>query len=386
MERGLRFALAAALIMVVVLGTGAYAAYTQGPPPGTPGFPGPRDWGTPQRDASVSGTRDDTATLQRALDTSGKLSLKKLAGGACYQTRGLWVSKNGSTITSPNGACIQYLGPSTDARLQSGDGDPIHADAVFFVNRSSMTAAPPQHITISKLRLVVSSGTDGYGILIAGSDVAVNGVTIEGAPFDGITMTGRANGSACSCASQVQITNNTVSGALRNGVSIASAVGVTIDSNTITGSGSAGSSCVGCTTGPWAGIDLEPDLSFYPITQITISRNTISDNGGAGILLALFGESSGQNWYPAQADQIVLDRNTINHNAWGSGSFLHGGACLAGGQADGKGHLGVTNDTITNNNGYGLCKHPTLGFIEQVSASGNTYSGNTLGASEWGVQ
>ena len=249
-----------------------------------------------------------------------------------------------------------------------------------------MTAPPPQHIRISKLRLIVSSGTDGYGILIAGSDVAVTGVTIEGAPFDGVTITGRANGSACTCASQVLITNSSVSGALRNGMSVVSATGVTIDSNTIQGTGSAGASCVGCTTGPWAGIDVEPDLSFYPLTQITISRNTISDNGGAGILLALYGETSGQDWYPTHADQIVLDQNTINHNAWGSGSFLHGGVCLGGGQADGTGRLSVTNDTITNNDGYGLCKHPTLGFIEQVSTSGNTYSGNTLGASEWGVQ
>jgi len=261
-DRGLRFAFASALITLAVLASGAYAAYTQGPPPGTPGWPAPQDWGTPQRDASVSGTRDDTATLQHALDTSGKLSLKKLAGGVCYQTRGLWVSKDGSTMCSPNGACIQYLGPSADARLQSGDGDPIYADAFFFVNRISMIVPPPQHIRISKLRLIVSSGTDGYGILIAGSDVAVTGVTIEGAPWDGVTITGRANGSACTCASQVLITNSSVSGALRNGMSVVSATGVTIDSNTIQGTGSAGASCVGCTTGHRAGIDDEPDLSF----------------------------------------------------------------------------------------------------------------------------
>src|SRR5206468_11971178 len=88
--------------------------------------------------------RDDTASLQRQLDKGGTITLTALAGGACYQTRGLWVTKDGTTITSPNGACIQYLGRSKDARLQSGDGDLIYANALFFVNRTSMTASTPQ--------------------------------------------------------------------------------------------------------------------------------------------------------------------------------------------------------------------------------------------------
>src|SRR5205085_8790150 len=75
--------------------------------------------------------RDDTAWLQQRLDAGGgKVFLPKLAGGACYRTRGLWVSRDGTQITS-NGACVVALGAGA-VRLESQDGDPIAADAIFF--------------------------------------------------------------------------------------------------------------------------------------------------------------------------------------------------------------------------------------------------------------
>ena len=319
--------------------------------------------------------------MQRQLDKGGKITLNALAGGACYQTRGLWVSKDSTTITSPNGACIQYLGRSNDARLKSGDGDLIYANAVFFVNRSSMTSATPQHIAISNLRLIVPNGTAdeygvNFGVLVAGSDVTVDQLAIEGAPLDAIQVTGRANGSSCTCASQVAITNTRVSAGRRNGISIVSGIGVTLDSNVIQGAGNqtllAGASVAD--TGQWAGIDIEPDLSFMPIKDVTVKRNTISNNGGAGVLLAL--DLNGT--LPDTADQIVFDANTITSNGFGSGSFLHGGVCLQGGQAGGNGHLSVTNNQITNNNGYGLCTTDSP-LRMQVTLSGNTVSGNSSG-------
>jgi hypothetical protein len=328
---------------------------------------------------SAKGSRDDTASLQSRLDAGGTVSLSALAGGACYQTRGLWVTRDGTTITTPDGACIRYLGRSTDARLKSGDGDLIYANALFFVNRTSMTAATPQHIRISNLRLIIPNGTAdeqnvNYGVLIAGNDVTVDNVTVKGAPLDAIQVTGRANGSGCSCASQVVVSHSKTTAGRRNGISVVSGIGVTLDSNTIKGAGNpallAGAAVAD--TGPWAGIDVEPDLSFYPIKTLTISHNKISNNGGAGILLSL--DLNGT--FPTSADQIVVDRNTISQNGVGSGSFLHGGICLQGGQADGNGHLSVTNDQITNNVGYGLC---TTGFTMKVSYSGNTISGNTSG-------
>jgi hypothetical protein len=357
----------------------AATARAAGPPGSPPDPPVSTDPSASSQGRGGGGARDDTASLQRKLDKGGTITLTALAGGACYQTRGLWVSKDGTTITSSSGACIQYLGRSTDARLRSGDGDLIYANAIFFVNRSSMTAATPQHIRVSNLRLIVPTGTAdeqgvNYGVLVAGTDVTVDNVRVEGAPLDALQVTGRANGSSCSCASQVVISHDTISAGRRNGISIISGIGVTLDSNTIQGAGNstllAGAAVAD--TGPWAGIDVEPDLSFYPIKQLTITRNTISNNGGAGVLLAL--DLNGT--LPAVADQIVLDGNTISGNGVGSGSFLHGGVCLQGGQAGGDGQLSVTNNQITNNIGYGLC---TTGYNMQVSYSGNTISGNSSG-------
>ena len=138
MKRGLRTGLAA-LVAVCALGvTGNALAAVRGD--------GKPDKGT--------GGRDDTKTLQAKLDKGGSIVLKKLSGGACYRTKGLWVSKSNTTITTSDGACVQYLGPGP-VRLTSDDGDPIPADAIFFVNRSSRTSSLPQRITISNLKLIV---------------------------------------------------------------------------------------------------------------------------------------------------------------------------------------------------------------------------------------
>jgi Right handed beta helix region len=321
--------------------------------------------------------RDDTASLQSKLDAGGKVTLKKLTGGACYQTYGLWVSKSKSTIVGQGGACIEYLGPGP-VRLFSDDGDPIASNAIFFVNRSSTGSGPPQGISISNLNLSVPNGTDGYGILVAGSNVTLSNLVIAGSPLDAVTVTGRANGRGY--AGPVVIKGSRFIGARRNGISVVGAIGVTIDSNTISGAGN--QAFLGLApvsyTGPWAGIDLEPDLVSYPIKNVTVSNNTISDNGGAGILMALatnFG-------LPTVADQIKLSGNTITRNGQSDGPFLRGGICLQGGQADGKGQLSVTTNQIIGNGGYGLCRHPD-GFNMQISLSGNTIRDNTDGDSAW---
>jgi hypothetical protein len=324
--------------------------------------------------------RDDTKALQGKLDKGGKIVLKKLPNGRCYQTRGLWVSKSGTSITSTDGACIQYLGPGP-VRLTSDDGDPIPADALFFVNRSSNTSSLPQHISISRLKLIVPDATVGFGVTVAGADVTLSKLNFGGSPIDAIQVTGRANGR--DYAGPVSILNNKISAARRNGISVVGAIGVTIDSNTISGAGNPkalgpkGPTLVSY-TGPWAGIDVEPNLRTYPVRTITISRNTIANNAGAGILLAL----ALNDGLPFVADQITLTQNLISANAKTYGPFLRGGVCLQGGQADGKGRLAVTSNQIVDNGGFGLCKHPD-GFVMQITLSKNVFARNELGDSQW---
>jgi len=325
--------------------------------------------------------KDYTKTLQKKLDKGGSIVLKSLKKGACYRTKGLWVSKSNTTITTTDGACVQYTGPGP-VRLTSDDGDPIPADAIFFVNRSSRNDSLPEHISISNLKLIVPDGKDGYGVVAAGSDVTLDRLKIQGSPVDAVQVTPRANGRGY--AGPVTITNGKFIAARRNGISVVGAIGVTIDSNTISGAGNPtslgprGPQLVAA-TGPWAGIDVEPNVFTYPIRSVTISRNMIVDNGGAGVLLAL----STNAGLPTVADQLTVTENTISSNAKSYGPFLRGGICLQGGQADGLGQLAVTTNTITDNGGYGLCKHPFDGYTMQLTVAGNVFGGNELGDSEW---
>src|SRR5207253_7213258 len=138
------------------------------------------------------------------------------------------------------------------------------------------TGSLPEHVTISNLKLIVPAGTEGYGVEVAGSDVNLNRLKIQGAPVDAVEVTPRANGRGY--AGPVSIRNGKFTASRRNGISVVGAMGVTIDSNTISGAGNPtalgplGPQLVSV-TGPWAGIDVEPNVRNYPIRSVTISRN-----------------------------------------------------------------------------------------------------------------
>ncbi len=274
-----------------------------------------------------------------------------------------------------NGACVEYLGPGP-ARLASSDGDPIAANAIFVVNRANAGARPPQHVSISDLTLLVPIGTEGYGVVVAGRDVRLVGLDVDGVPIDGITVTGRNNG--LGYAGPVTIRNSRIGAAERNGISVVGAVEVTIDSSQIRGAG-----LIGATNpqdGPAAGIDVEPDAASYPIKRVTIRGNTITANGGAGVMLALVTPSG----RPGIADQITLSGNTITGNGASSGSFLRGGVCLQGGQVDGHGRLSLIANEIAGNGGWGLCSDPS-GFDMQITLLCNVIHDNADGENRWGA-
>jgi hypothetical protein len=317
--------------------------------------------------------RDDTDYLQARLDAGGDVFIPKLPGGECYRTRGLWISRSGTKVGS-DGACIVYLGPGR-RRLTSPDGDPIRANGIFVVNRSSMKSLPPDGVAISDLDLIVPVGTDGYGAIVSGTHVTVANLDIEGVPIDAITVTGRQNG--LGYAGPVLIRNTIIRGARRNGISLVAARDATLDGNTITGVG-----LIGMTDpdlGPWAGIDVEPDLVTYPIERVLITRNTISGNGGSGVLLA-FDTLAGRPW---TATQVIVAGNALTFNGLESGPFLRGGVCLQGGQHDGQGLVRLLANEISGNGGYGLCSDAT-GFKMVLSMACNDVHDNSDGNSQWG--
>jgi hypothetical protein len=307
--------------------------------------------------------RDDTAWLQSRLDRAGgTVFLPALPNGECYATRGLWVSRDRTTITS-DGACIVSLGLGP-IRLHSVDGDPIAASAVFFVNRSTPTRPAPVHVTISNLRIVVPAGQSMYGVAIFGHQVTLNRIDIDGSPKDDVTISGRGNGN--SFAGSVSILDSTLSGATRNAISATAVIGLRIEGNTITG---VRDSPPGQ---PAAGIDLEPDDRGQPALDVHIIGNTIRDNAGPGILLEL--ESNDGQAVVATA--LEISGNTIVRNALKRTPPKRAGIVLAGGQDGGRGTLVLKNNVIRDNGGPGILQSRLTLLVD---AGGNDIAGNETG-------
>jgi hypothetical protein len=314
----------------------------------------------PQRAVAPASSGDDTAWLQARLDRgSGTIFLPKLPGGACYATRGLWVSHDDTTIDS-DGACIVSLGLGA-VRLRSSDGDPIAASAVFYVNRSSAKQPAPVNVAIRNLRIVVPAGQSMYGVAVFGHRVTLSHLDVGGAPKDDITISGRANGN--SFAADISVLDSVLSGADRNAISATSVIGLHIERNTIQGVRDAPPGQ------PAAGIDVEPDSRDRPTLDVHIVGNTIQDNAGPGILLELE-----PNEGPAVlATNLEIRGNTIVRNARKPSPPKRAGVVLAGGQDGGGGTLLLKDNVIRNNGGPGILQ---THFRLVVDASGNDVAGN----------
>src|SRR2546421_2911788 len=285
--------------------------------------------------------RDDTAALQAQLDAGGTVFLPRLPGDQCYATHGLWVSLDGTSIVS-DGACIVALGPGP-VRLHSPDGDPIAADAIFFVNRSSDANAAPNSVTISGLRLVVPRSASMFGVEIYASDVTVEGVRVEGNPIDSLLVGGRANGEGYS--SNVSIRGSSLTGGTRNVVSVTAVRGLTIEGCLLTGADDTNYLPeTGHAYGnPAAGIDVEPNSPGDPIVGVRITGNQIEGNAGPGILLALPPT-------PTEPPSVDISGNRIEGNGLKTTPPVLGGIVAPAGQP------GVTigSNVIGQNNGPDL--------------------------------
>jgi hypothetical protein len=322
----------------------------------------PRRW-TPSSAQLAAAGRDDTAWLQARLDDGSSVFLPKLPGGRCYATRGLWVSHDDVSITS-DGACIVSLGPG-EARLRSTDGDSIAATAVFFVNRSDHTKPAPAGVTISGLRIVVPGGQGMSGVAVSGHDVTLSRLDVEGAPFDDVSIGGRANGTGY--AADISVLDSTLTGAGRNAISAYGVIGLSVERNVVSGvrDDPAGM--------PAAGIDVEPDERSQPTLDVRIVGNTFTDNAGPGILVSLDSNSG-----PAVlADALDVSDNVVERNSTSGEPTLRGGIVLSGGEDGGAGTLLLSGNTIHDNGGPGLLRR-FLALV--VTDSGNDFSGNEDGA------
>jgi hypothetical protein len=301
--------------------------------------------------------RDDTAWLQAKLDAGGAIFLPKLPNGECYATRGLWVSRDGTSITS-DGACIVALGPG-EARIRTGAGRPVRANAVFFLDHSSIFEPLPVRVSISGLHIRIPAARHMLGVAVSGHEVTLDNLEISGSPTIDVAVGGGRIG-AGGLTARVDIHDCLLTGGRRDLLTVFGPIGLRIEDNTLSG-------------GRGAGLHLRAADRGQPTLDVHVAGNTIVDNAGPGILIDL----DPKNGLPVLASGIELRGNHVLGNARGAPAVRRGGIVLAGGQRDGEGELRLTQNVVRGNSGPGI-----LGRKANlvVTASGNDLSGNRGGA------
>jgi hypothetical protein len=322
----------------------------------------------PSAGGEAAPVRDDTVWLQQRLDAGGRVVIPALPEGECYRTRGLWVSRDATEIVS-NGACIVGTAPGQQ-RMRSTDGDPIRAEAVFYISRSSPFEPVPVRVLITGVRIQVPDGVELYGIMILGHQVAVRNVEVSGAPKDALYVGGRGNDGF---AARVSVTDSRFLGGRRNVISATGVIDLRLEHNVISGGTDTWESNPGRPYGnPAAGIDVEPGQRGAPALTLRIAENRIIDNAGPGILLAL----STNSGLPVLGSQIEIVGNEIRGNGRKATPPQHGGIVINGGQDAGGGRLLVADNVIAENRGGALVGRPDVNLV--IEERGNRLLGGVF--------
>jgi hypothetical protein len=270
--------------------------------------------------------RDDTNMLQARLDAGGEVFLPKLSGGQCYATRGLWISRDDTTITS-DGACIVALGLGP-ARLDPSAKRPHFANAVFYVNHSDIHAPVPARISISGLRITVPQAKRMHGIAVVGHEVALGRLTIDGAPLTDVLVGYGVVGSGGPSA-RISLTDSILSGGRRDVVSVFGPIDLRVEGNTIE-------------RGHGSGVHIRAADRGQPVLDVHVLRNRIADNAGPGVFLDL----DPANGPPLLATGIEVAGNEILRNARTALAKLRAGVVVAG-----RGGVELSGNVLRGNRG-----------------------------------
>src|SRR4051812_32634141 len=176
--------------------------------------------------AAGGSVRDDTDALQAKLDAGGAIFLPKLPGGQCYATRGLWLSRDDTTITS-DGPCIVALGFGP-ARLDATAPKPHFAKAGFQLDHSNIRDPLPARVSISGLHITGPKAKKMYAISAGGAEVTLSHLVIDGGPLSGIPIGGPGGPTA-----RIAVTDSAVSRPQRDGIGVLGPIRLRIDGNTV---------------------------------------------------------------------------------------------------------------------------------------------------------
>jgi hypothetical protein len=288
---------------------------------------------------AVGANRDDTAFLQAKLDAGGSFFLPRLPNGECYATRGLWVSRDDTTLTS-DGACIVALGPGA-GRIKRADGTLVKANAVFDIDHTDVRRPLPVRISISGVHITVPAAKRMHGISVLAHEVTLDRLTIDGTPLTDIRIGTGAKGTG-GMMGRVTLTNSVLKGGRRDVVSVFGPIDLRVEGNTF--SGARGASA--------AGLHIRAADRGQPVLGVQVSGNKATANAGPGIYLDL----APANGAPLLASDIEISRNEVVGNARKAPQRLRGGIVVAGGQRDGKGTVAVTANVFRMNRGRALLR------------------------------
>ncbi|MGA2080406.1 MAG: right-handed parallel beta-helix repeat-containing protein [Holophaga sp.] len=293
--------------------------------------------------ARGDGASDDTAAIQMAVNA---------------------VARTGGTVLVPAGTYMVDAVTSVmlkgNMTFQMAEGAVLKAIPNGVGNYSILTVYQAADVTIMGGTLVGDYGNPvthtgttgewGMGLSLSGaSNVTVVGVTARDCWGDGFYL---ENG----CSGVTLCSLNAVHNR-RNGLTVTSAVLVTVNDSVFTGSGG---------TLPEDGLDLEPNPG-ETVDQVTISGCTMSGNAGDGVADGVDLANTGT----AFITRVTLSGNTITGNGANSlDSDPRSGIEVS----NVTGHL-ISGNTVDANTGNGiLLRDRATG----LTVTGNTIEGNSL--------
>jgi hypothetical protein len=246
-------------------------------------------------DASTFGfnSTDATAALQAAIETGQDVWVPKES--APWYVTGINLDKSNQTILFESGAQVKakkgaFL-DANDRLFTAKNVSNVTLDgygATFLMNRTDYVNAPYEQ------------GEWRHGIgLYSVNGFTVKGLTISDTGGDGIYV---GSTSSTGYSQGVTIQDVTLKTNYRNGISVISADGMTIDNATIL------DTARGTGTAPKDGIDFEPNYSGQILKDITVKNSVIAGSAIDGLN---FSTKKNPN---ANISNVVLDHNTFYNN------------------------------------------------------------------------
>lgn len=287
--------------------------------------------------AKGDGTTDDTASIQAAITYARSFS--------GVQSRLFWnygVYKVTATLT---------FGTSQWVDFEPG----VTVNAILDVNTPLFSCAAQTGLylygngaTLNGNRAAVTltnNGNQTAFYLYGTKNFCIKNFVINNFGFDSITLTGDTTGSgACTNGT---IDNCIVSSSGRNGVSI-------IHADTVTIQGGLYSASNGTPSGPWAGIDIEPNGNGQYVKNIQIHDVKTSSNNGAGIQVT---PSQMSSTVGLECDVTVTGWRSTNDGLASTGSTGHAACKLVNGGGftnEVLGQITFRDSTIEGPNAMGM--------------------------------